>query len=307
MPQAFHCPCDHRRPLAGRSYRMHWCNGCGFGQVWRRPSKAEVLDFYAIDDYYTHDDHSNHDAGDRLLDRVRLHLAWRLDRGEDLTPDALGSFQTPQQIELLEIGCGDGSNLARLQQYGFRVTGVEPDPRARQLALARGVPVLDGTAEDLPEGLSGRPFDRVLMSHVLEHCLDIDAAIDNALASLRPSGLLVVETPNCDALGFRVQQAAWPWTDIPRHLNFFTPRSLRLLLTRHGLHIVRQSYCGYCRQFSNAWLHSEAQVWRSLQACGARQDPMPHFKARAWMLLLRSMLSPKARKYDSVRLVARRG
>ncbi len=52
------------------------------------------------------------------------------------------------------------------------------------------------------------------MSHVLEHCRDVNITISNCRDILGPDGVLVIEVPNCAALGFQQQLGAWPWSDI---------------------------------------------------------------------------------------------
>jgi len=126
------------------------------------------------------------------------------------------------------------------------------------------------------------------MSHVLEHCLDVHAAVSNAKSILKEGGVFVIETPNCQALGFRTYQGEWPWSDIPRHLNFFTPDSLSSLLKQHGFRVYDVKYRGFCRQFTNAWPQEEEKIW-SVFSQYAKNMTRPHFRSRAWKLLFRSM------------------
>ena len=97
-----------------------------------------------------------------------------------------------------------------------------------------------------------------------------------------------------------------PWLDVPRHLNFFTRRSLQALARAAGLEVMRYEWTGYCRMFSEEWIAEEQARWeRFAPACNGGMPPRPS-KARAWRLLLRTGFSPPDRKYDSVRIVARR-
>ena len=66
-----------------------------------------------------------------------------------LTPESTpGSGETPR---ILEIGCGDGSRLAWLQENrAFQCFGVEPSEKAVAVAQERGVAAQQGTAEHLP-------------------------------------------------------------------------------------------------------------------------------------------------------------
>ncbi len=298
------------KPTNPSSYDVYWCSDCHFGQVWERPKKEVIASFYEIDSYYTHEVSTNkngdNNGGEPFLDRLRMHLAWRLDKGEELSPkEATSLLNEGDSFEILEIGWGNGANISKFVGKGFSAVGVEPDPKAREAAIKSGLLVLEGTAEDLPEKIIGRKFDVVLMSHVLEHCLDMNAAVANAKSMLNRGGIYIVETPNCGSLGFKEQQAEWPWSDIPRHLNFFTPFSLRSVLSKHGFDVISERYWGFCRQFSNSWLATEEEVWQSFQVCEEQNAYRPNFKLRAWKLLLRSLFASNVNKYDSVRIIAK--
>lgn len=111
----------------------------------------------------------------------------------------------------------------------------------------------------------------------------------------------MLETPNCAARGFAQQEGCWPWTDIPRHLNFFTEKSLRKACQVDGLEIEACDFRGFGRQMSDDWLEEEARIDAVLRPDG----PPARVRARAWLNLLASAFAPRARKYDSVYLIAR--
>lgn len=240
-----------------------------------------------------------------ILERLRQHLAWRADFGVELTTERLRSLTATDVQSCCDLGCGNGALLLSLKNLGCEVVGVEPDPQARHIAQERGVEVLNGTAEVLPDALEEGRFDVVFMIHVLEHTPSPIRAIENAVNLLRPGGHLVVETPNNRALGCRLSGATWPWLDVPRHLNFFTEMSLRAACGRGA--VVRDvEYRGYCRQFSRTWLDNEQAIWTAFHARGPWDGPTrePRFRWRAWRLLLATILAPRDRKYDSVRVWA---
>ena len=303
----FSVPCDYRKPTYHKKYEIYWCQECDYGLVWGRPSKAEVAEFYVLENYYTHHAKSTdvNDGDVSLFDRIRTHISWRFDAGEDLTPhEALLLLKEKYALTICEIGCGNGDNISKFHSKGFSVFGVEPDPVAREVAKQVTINIFDGTAEEIPEAITNNKYDVVLMSHVLEHCLDINAAVSNARDILSNGGVYIVETPNCGSAGFRTYQGEWPWSDIPRHLNFFTPASLNKLLKKYGFQVKFIKYRGYCRQFSNSWLKNEEEVWSAFSKYDMENKVRPNFRARAWKLLLRTAFAPKSAKYDSVRLIA---
>jgi SAM-dependent methyltransferase len=301
-----HVPCDWRRPGAVAGYDLFWSRQARFGQLHPRPSKEEIASFYDVE-YYTHDDPSS--AASRpqktFVERLRGHLAWRADYGTDITAERLTSLATSDSPSVLDVGCGNGQLLAELREAGWAAVGVEPDPIARKGAVDRGLEVYGGTAEELPWELQHRTFDLIVFNHVLEHCLDPVQALRVAAAQLKPNGAVVAETPNNEAVGCRVAGPAWPWLDVPRHLNFFTAHSLAFACQAAGLAPVSTEYTGYTRQFQRPWLEMEQHIRTSFSP----QDSAPRrcSDLRGWGLLLRTAFSRSRYKYDSVRVVARNG
>jgi 2-polyprenyl-3-methyl-5-hydroxy-6-metoxy-1,4-benzoquinol methylase len=308
MHLLFRAPCDYRKPTIHKSYDVHWCVSCDYGQVWQRPSKEQISSFYDIDNYYTHKENTNHETRQiskfSFLDKLRIHLAWRLDNSECLSPKDVSFLLKTDSLSMLDIGCGNGENMASFLDCGFSVVGVEPDPKARQVATKSNYIVHEGTAEELPLAILDRKYDVILISHVLEHCMNINTAVSNAKNLLNRGGVLIVETPNCQSLGFKAQKAAWPWSDIPRHLNFFTRSSLDSALSKHGLRVVSVKYQGFCRQFLNSWLNTEEEIFNSFQMSSDQWKIKPNYQLRAWKLLISSIFASKELKYDSVRVIA---
>ena len=173
---------------------------------------------------------------------------------------------------------------------------MEPDHVARAIA-EQIAPVFDGTVETLPAEISSRRFDVVLLSHVLDVCIDLKKSLSDVRSILSPTGMLVVEVPNFAAKGFQVYGAEWPWTDIPRHLTFFTERSLRRTLEASGFSVKRALYVGYNQQFSPSWRDAQIAIRREIGSDNSRRIP-------SWLWLARTAFSSAAGKYVSVRVHA---
>lgn len=306
MSYRFSASCDHSKPKNKEEYKVFWCSECDYGQVWERPSATEITDFYNLENYYTHTvNNEQPEIKTSFFDKLRLHLAWRLDSSQSDRRDNVESFIEGGNLKVCEIGCGNGRNLLNFQNKGFKVWGVEPDTNARKIAIKSLSNVFDGTVDNLPKAITNQKFDIVLMSHVLEHFLDINAAIINAKSLLKENGILIIEVPNCKAIAFDNYLEGWLMSDIPRHLNFFTPKSLRRVMNQHSLEIVDEKYLHYFRQFSNQFLDREQEIWFALNEQNETKKEKPNFKMRAWKLLLQSFYLPKERKYDSIKIIAK--
>lgn len=138
---------------------------------------------------------------------------------------------------LCDLGCGDGQNLKRFSDAGFHVVGIEPDPVVRGRKAVCGD--IRREVEMLPEGISCRRFDVLLLSHVLDVCTAIKKSMSNIRLILSSTGIVIIEVPNFAAKGFQNYGAERPWTDTPRHLTFFTERSLRRTLEAGGFSVNR--------------------------------------------------------------------
>ncbi len=301
MEFRFRVRCDWRSPKSSEPREVYWCATCEFGQVWPRPEPDEIRGFYP-DGYYTHAETDERRQAPGWMSRLRQHLAWRISREQADTPEYLRSFLNDDlPLSLCDLGCGNGSALVPFRHAGFEVVGVEPDHQARIVAADLLDELHAGTAENATTALPNRRFSCVRLCHSLELCLDPARAIDQAFALLAPGGVLILETPNCAARGFMKQAGCWPWTDIPRHLNFFTEKSLRKASDVAGLNVEVCDFRGFGRQLSEEWLAEEAKIDSILRPEG----PTANVQARAWRTLLASAVSRRARKYDSVYLIAR--
>ena len=78
---------------------------------------------------------------------------------------------TDRKLNILEIGCGEGSRLQYLANtHGHAVSGLDPSAAAVAKACERGVTAVQGTAEQLP--FADRSFDVVIFGFCLYLCDD---------------------------------------------------------------------------------------------------------------------------------------
>ena len=119
----------------------------------------------------------------------------------------------------LDVGCGVGRNLAHLGGAGV---GVDPNPACVAEARAKGFEAY--APEDLPKG----DFDSLLIAHVLEHLEDPIGLVRTYLPRLRPSGQLILITPQ--ELGYASDET---------HVRFLDLASLSEIAVDVGLEVER--------------------------------------------------------------------
>ena len=132
---------------------------------------------------------------------------------------------------LLDIGCGGGEWLESVRSAGWTVYGVEPDPVARRMAEAKGIPVW-GSIGDVPR--DAPRFDYITLSHVIEHVHDPIGLLRSCHALLKPGARIYIDTPNIDAIGHARFGRNWRGLEPPRHLVIFGRKSLYLALEKAG-------------------------------------------------------------------------
>jgi ubiquinone/menaquinone biosynthesis C-methylase UbiE len=72
------------------------------------------------------------------------------------------------EINILEIGCGNGKRLKELQKRGFTVTGIDPSSAAIEDAKKNGVNALVGTADELK--FQKKSFNVIIFGFCLYLC-----------------------------------------------------------------------------------------------------------------------------------------
>jgi ubiquinone/menaquinone biosynthesis C-methylase UbiE len=115
-----------------------------------------------------------------------------------------------QGARTLDVGCGQGIDVARYAEAGALATGVDLTPRHLELAgmylEARGLQatLVRGDAERLP--FDDGEFDRVSSNGVLHHTPDMPAALREIRRVLRPGGEALVIVYNRNSLHYWLHQ-----------------------------------------------------------------------------------------------------
>jgi SAM-dependent methyltransferase len=133
---------------------------------------------------------------------------------------------------LLEIGCGNGAILEEMKGRGWNVAGIEFDPVCVQRATARGLKCYDRDLREL--ALPAESVDAIYMGHVIEHLYDPRTLLAECYRILKPAGRLVMVTPNAQSWGHKHYGKDWRGLEMPRHLQIFSPQSLRRLVGESG-------------------------------------------------------------------------
>lgn len=146
--------------------------------------------------------------------------------------------ERPDKGRLFELGAGAGLFLSSAARHGWQVRGIELS--AAGAAFARdtlGVEVTAHAIEDLPGDLG--TFDAVVLFDVIEHLYDPVDALRRLYAIARPGAVILVSTPNFNALSRTALGRQWSILSPLEHLYYFTEDTLQRALEAAGFSAVR--------------------------------------------------------------------
>jgi SAM-dependent methyltransferase len=123
--------------------------------------------------------------------------------------------------------------VAAAHEAGWEATGIDLNPSAIEFGRAKGLDLRVAALDDA--GFAPNTFDAVSLFDVLEHLLDPAGILDAAARLLVPGGILFLYVPNYDSASRLLlgKNAHFIWPT--HHLNYYTPATIRDLMTRHGL------------------------------------------------------------------------
>jgi 2-polyprenyl-3-methyl-5-hydroxy-6-metoxy-1,4-benzoquinol methylase len=140
----------------------------------------------------------------------------------------------PEQIRLLEVGCGNGTFLEEMQRCHLHtVVGVEPGVQA--VERASGVVKTAIINEAFHHGLfPPETFDVVCAFHVVDHLREPAEFIKECYSILSKKGIVILICHNVDALVNRVLGECSPVFDV-EHTFLFNPATLHNVVESCGL------------------------------------------------------------------------
>jgi SAM-dependent methyltransferase len=135
-------------------------------------------------------------------------------------------FPKARDVEICEVGCGQGYFTFALRKAAYAVTGVDHSVEAVDLARKRyGDFYYSGSLNDYVRSTPRRP-NFIFACEVIEHLQDPVAFVAEALESLPSGGVLAVTTPNKLQNGDISTRSVWDTELPPIHLWWLTKSSL---------------------------------------------------------------------------------
>lgn len=134
---------------------------------------------------------------------------------------------------LLDVGCALGDCLLQAKRLGWRDTlGIDPSAYAVEEARKRGLAVKKGTLKSLK--LKPAFFDLVLSQDQIEHVTDPVEELIRMFRVIKPSGHLLVITPNVGGLLEKILGKWWYHYKQGEHVSYFSSSTLKMALEKAG-------------------------------------------------------------------------
>lgn len=134
---------------------------------------------------------------------------------------------------LLEIGCGNGSFLKRIEHLIPNVLGSEYNPDALNICKSKGLNVSEQKIYEMKE----ESFDVICHFEVLEHVFDTFEFMNQSLKLLKKGGKLIIGTPDPEGISSIIGRFQ---LNLPPHHQFdFSKKSLEWLASKFGLKVYQ--------------------------------------------------------------------
>lgn len=300
---------DYFFESAPGEWSLFECQHCGSAFLDPRPNQQTIS--LAYSSYYTH---RSYDVAsglfrriwhglrdDYLLAKFGVHSDFTLWPGRWLLrlfpigcqgiDAALARNLEPlphSQARLLDVGCGNGNYLEFARRAGWQVQGLDFDPLAVAAARARGLDVFEGTIKFL--AAEQACFDRITLSHILEHVYDPWDLLADCYRLLKPGGVLWLETPNIGSNGQAVFGPNWRGLEPPRHLHIFSRKLLRDKLTEIGFSNVLDCFSSF----------ATGAMWRESRLIVAKASGIRRFcysSLGQFLAEIQALFSPDTREF----------
>jgi len=208
--------------LTQESFSIVQCEQCGFKFTNPYPDNSIIHKYYQSTNYLSHPGKSFN----------AFSFVYNLVKYFNIRSKYKRAVTGYKPGNILDIGCGSGDFLHYCQKKGWSITGIEPDPFARQYCVERLQALV--LSPDDTNRIQNESFDIITLWHVLEHVQDLQEQVQTMRKWIKSDGRLVVALPNPDSFDARFYDSYWAGWDVPRHLHHFSKNNIISLMEQNG-------------------------------------------------------------------------
>jgi SAM-dependent methyltransferase len=231
---------DSYLKTSNKKYDIYKCVKCGLLKILPEPILEEIKTFYPKE-YYSFNSTANSIFLERIKDEIlRVHyktkiksLPMRLLAYIFINSIRAVPLDYPKHNgKFLDIGCGDGYWLDKLEKYDWDCTGVEFIGKDNKKIRIGNFLEMDFKEK----------YEFIRMSHVLEHVVNPEKYLLKIKSLLDDRGECHISLPNTDSACCKIFGRYWFGLDIPRHIQNFSYKNLKVAIEKNGLKVKRVKY-----------------------------------------------------------------
>ncbi|MFC5626763.1 class I SAM-dependent methyltransferase [Algoriphagus winogradskyi] len=204
------------------------CTKCGLKFTNPRPTEDTIGPYYDFPEYFSHEDKAKN------LTQLVYHKVRKYAVSQKVKH--LNSLK-PSKGKYLDYGCGTGELLTKAKESGWKVKGIEPNEKARNLANSKVDGKVYASIDELPKGSS---FEIITLFHVLEHVHSLRKTVKKIINHLNSDGYIIIAVPNPESHDAKKYLEHWAGWDVPRHLYHFNHKSIVSFGEIFDLQLVKQ-------------------------------------------------------------------
>jgi len=204
------------------NFELTHCQACELLFTNPRPTASEAGPYYKSENYISHSD-TQRGIINKLYHLVRNFTLKQ--KTQWIEKEKTGN------LELLDIGCGNGHFLHACQKAGWKISGMELDPvTAAWAETMLGIDIYS-SIKNIPKN---EKFNLISLWHVLEHVYELEEYFTFFKSRIAKEGVLLLALPNSKSFDAQHFKEYWAAYDVPRHIYHFEPSTVASLAKRHG-------------------------------------------------------------------------
>ncbi|MDP2040903.1 MAG: class I SAM-dependent methyltransferase [Algoriphagus sp.] len=200
------------------------CSNCELLFTNPRPTEDKIGPYYNFPEYYSHED------------KAKNLTQWIYQKVRNFSISKKVDFirRLKRKGKLLDYGCGTGEFLKAAKNKGWKISGIEPNEKARNQANLKLNEKVKNSIEELNKNSD---YDIITLFHVLEHIHELRKTLKKIITHLKSDGYLIIAVPNADSWDGKKYGKYWAGWDVPRHLYHFNSKSIEAIQTEFNLEL----------------------------------------------------------------------
>lgn len=197
-------------PLSN-SYDLVSCNNCGFIFCDTESTVADFYDHYKQNVHYMTGNPGTGASTEKEKKRYASVLS------------TLQKYQSNKTAKIIDIGSAKGGFCSFLKTRGYKnLLAIDLLPESVDSVRANGIDAEIGSAEKVP--VENGSVNTVILSHVLEHIVDLQTVMTELCRVVADGGLIYAEVPSIE-YGCSFKNAPM-WDFLYEHINYFSAQHL---------------------------------------------------------------------------------